>query len=235
MLDVQQLRALCKKATPPPWTADVSEPDDCVVWAAGRVEQCSLVGNVGDTVTPVIQDHEKAQIFFDAEINDCKFIAAAREALPELLDRIEVLERVAREASAVCAELEKERERREKAEAVVRYYEELLVSPFDPRSLALEDGGHAKIPSPQRVRDILSENARMRDALGRILGSGNLFAHYAVARAAIRPGKDHPAGCCPECGYRPGAIPCDYRACAQAWCERKELHAELDRRAAAGS
>jgi hypothetical protein len=94
MLDVQQLRALCEKATPPPWTADVSEPDDCVVWAAGCVEQCSLVGNVGDTVTPVIQDHEKAQIFFDAEINDCKFIAAAREALPELLDRVEALERV---------------------------------------------------------------------------------------------------------------------------------------------
>ena len=62
----------------------------------------------------------------------------------------------------LVAELEKERERREKAEAVVRYYEELLVSPFDPRILALDDAGYAKIPSPQRVRDIISERDRLQ-------------------------------------------------------------------------
>jgi predicted RNA-binding Zn-ribbon protein involved in translation (DUF1610 family) len=94
----------------------------------------------------------------------------------------------------------------------------------------------AELKEARAERDRLTaENERMREALGRILDSGNLFAHYAVARAAIRPEKDHSASRCPECGYQPGAIPCDYRACAQAWCERKELHAELDRRAAAGS
>lgn len=107
MLNIQYLRELCEKATKGPWTADVDEPDDCVVWS-GTGKSAEFIGNIGDVVTPIIQDTEKARVIFDVEINNCKFIAASREAMPELLDRVEALEKVAeavkrlREVQLMC-------------------------------------------------------------------------------------------------------------------------------------
>lgn len=101
MIDIPYLRELCEKATKEPWTADVDEPDDCVVWS-GTGKSAEFIGNIGDVVTPIIQDTEKARVIFDVEINNCKFIAAAREALPELLDRVEALEKAAEAAILEC-------------------------------------------------------------------------------------------------------------------------------------
>lgn len=60
-----------------------------------------------------------------------------------------------------------------------------------------------------------------------------LAARLAAMRVTVRRGgfAEGFSGCevrCPECGYRPGAVPSGSRLFMQASCERKDIHAMLD-------
>lgn len=76
-------RKLCDAATPGPWRADTVEPFDCVVWAGKK-----FLGNVGnDFLAPV-----GGVVMFDLDIQNANLIAAARTALPLLLDALDEAE-----------------------------------------------------------------------------------------------------------------------------------------------
>lgn len=83
-IDTAALRKLCEKATPPPWKAIRGKPE------SGEGYICDLLNG---TVVIV----EDVDTLSDDE-SDAALIAAARTALPKLLDRVEKLERVATEA-----------------------------------------------------------------------------------------------------------------------------------------
>lgn len=85
--DVAALRALADAATPGPWEA---LPDDFLP------ERCG--GIVAGERQPDQENWERPSIvvtdsgYYPPRMNDAAFIAAARTALPQLLDRVEALE-----------------------------------------------------------------------------------------------------------------------------------------------
>lgn len=96
-LDIERLKRLCEQATPGPWYDH--NPDDDMCMNVYAVSTSPIEPDVGldhrsnDHASivaltlfqsPRIVDHEAAQWDVDAE-----FIAAARTALPALLDRLE--------------------------------------------------------------------------------------------------------------------------------------------------
>lgn len=83
MLNITYLRELCEKATKGPW------------WKRSHIRYAI---NSIDRHVAMVSCMER--ISGDAAENDANadFIAASREALPELLDRVEALERVAEAA-----------------------------------------------------------------------------------------------------------------------------------------
>ena len=72
-MDLERLKELCDRASPGPWEPRVS------TITLGRKQQGSAHG-------PVHLENANQKARYDAE-----FIAAAREALPELIARIELL------------------------------------------------------------------------------------------------------------------------------------------------
>jgi hypothetical protein len=88
-LDLAALRRLCEEATPGPWDVDDQSHDDGTIWV-----------NVEWRGTAVCEACPVAA--------DAAFIAAARTALPALLDRVERAERANEEYDA---DLEGERDR----------------------------------------------------------------------------------------------------------------------------
>lgn len=77
---IEEIRKREEKATPGPWCADTGSPEDCVVFAGDG----KFLGNVGsDHMVPV--HPEGASIMFDVDINNCDFIAQARQDIPDLL------------------------------------------------------------------------------------------------------------------------------------------------------
>jgi hypothetical protein len=89
-MDIKTLRELCEKATPGPWKACGAEKCTCgLVWSKeidDVVACCSTCENAGISV-------EGQQIRANME-----FIAAARTALPELLEEVERLRKVFQQA-----------------------------------------------------------------------------------------------------------------------------------------
>ncbi len=74
----REVLRLDQEATKGPWTADVAEPEDCVIWAGNK-----FAGNVGScSVVPVNPDN--AQILFDADIKNAFLIASYRGVTPDM-------------------------------------------------------------------------------------------------------------------------------------------------------
>lgn len=68
-----------EKATPGPWEADTSSPEDCVIWA----DDGTFLANVGsDRMFPVRPDG--AALLFDVDIKNADMVAHARTDLPRL-------------------------------------------------------------------------------------------------------------------------------------------------------
>lgn len=80
----QALRELCEAATPGPWRHRVGADNDDNIW------EC-------------VEDQEG--LFVEDISANCRFIAAARTALPALLDRVEVLEDMLRAYERALAEM----------------------------------------------------------------------------------------------------------------------------------
>ena len=94
-----EIRQRAEEATPSPWTADIRQRGDCVVWGPdGR-----FVGNMGTAPHWVVSESgAKRPAAFDVDRRDAVFIANARQDVPALLaDRDELAAQVA----AVRAEL----------------------------------------------------------------------------------------------------------------------------------
>ena len=92
----QQLRELCAKATPGPWESNVWIETDGDEWRAtgpGHDEHASDYGS-----EPGGPDEQAAQA-------DAAFIAAARTAVPALLDECDALRAALREALEIGARL----------------------------------------------------------------------------------------------------------------------------------
>lgn len=94
-MTLEQLIELEKKATPGPWHADTSDPEDCVVWGAG--DDGKFLANVGsDRMVPVRPDG--AAILFDLDVNNCNLAVALRNTAPAYFEVV----KAAKELMADC-------------------------------------------------------------------------------------------------------------------------------------
>lgn len=89
-IDTAALRQLCEKATPGPWKLRATPGAILGLPGPYVVEECSAVRPLMRILGYPKERSEQAA--------NAAFIAAAREALPELLGRVEALEKVARAA-----------------------------------------------------------------------------------------------------------------------------------------
>jgi hypothetical protein len=97
-VDLDNLRSICDAATPGPW---LDEHDD------GDIESFTISATNSASIVVVVEAEEGE---FDDDIrdvlaNDFAFIAAARAAVPMLLDRVKELEGEVGELVAECARL----------------------------------------------------------------------------------------------------------------------------------
>ena len=73
-----RLAALAKAATPGPWRADASYPDDVVVWSGDDPRWVANVGNWSRQLPdPPPADTDRLRNAFEADAADAAFIAAA--------------------------------------------------------------------------------------------------------------------------------------------------------------
>lgn len=82
MLELQlaEMEALEKAATPAPWSSDHSNPEDCVLW-----HQEQFLANVGSSrMVPVIESPREALVFDIDQVN-CSFLALLRNAAPQFI------------------------------------------------------------------------------------------------------------------------------------------------------
>ncbi len=85
-MTLDQMIELEKKATPGPWHADTSDPEDCVVWGAG--DDGKFLANVGsDRMVPVRPDG--AAILFDLDVDNCNLAVALRNAAPAYFEVVQ--------------------------------------------------------------------------------------------------------------------------------------------------
>lgn len=88
---VQEARELAAKATPGPWESDTVQYLDEVVWAPAE----EWIANVGNCIQPVVLEWEDltdhGKMICQAQDDNCKFIARARELVPALADAVEQL------------------------------------------------------------------------------------------------------------------------------------------------
>jgi hypothetical protein len=102
-LNVKRLRELLKAATPGPWHADASTPDDVVLWGPKVGDDDRFLGNVGG------QNPSEVGVVFDLDAANAALIVEVVNTLPEMLDRLEAAAFAAslmREACAAkCEEL----------------------------------------------------------------------------------------------------------------------------------
>lgn len=98
-MDIKKLRELCEKATPGPWEWQYSEK-----WGT------SVFNDTLGVITAYTNERGNPDITIAEE--DLEFIAAARTALPELLDEVEMLRKenqeMVREGLAADVEIVKE-------------------------------------------------------------------------------------------------------------------------------
>ena len=88
MVDLDELERLEREATPGPWKADTEDVGDCVVWAPEIKDgdgDSSFVSNIGRSRIGAVG------VAFDHEADDCRLIAATRNALPDLLAELRTL------------------------------------------------------------------------------------------------------------------------------------------------
>jgi|SRR6185369_3884119 len=68
------------KATPAPWIAETSTPEDCVLW--GPSPEDKFLANVGsDNIVPIAttdQERAEARVLFDIDVNNANLTATAR-------------------------------------------------------------------------------------------------------------------------------------------------------------
>lgn len=96
---VAQATAALEGVTEGPWTADVTDPSDVVVW--GQEAQTGddyLIGNVASARV------QNVAVVFDVDTANARFIAFARQWVPEAAARISAL-------TATVVELQKERDK----------------------------------------------------------------------------------------------------------------------------
>jgi len=88
---IDDLEAKLAAATPGPWLADVTTPDDVVIWgpegSAGDGDSTFIL-NVGSTRV------SRVGVAFDADARNAVLIAAAVNALPALLAVVKAAQRV---------------------------------------------------------------------------------------------------------------------------------------------
>lgn len=93
-MDLDLIEKLEQAATPGPWEADTRDETDCVLWskAVPRDEgHAGYVGSVGDGgwTDPPRPGLETAA--FDLQAEDCRLIAALRNAAPDMIAEIRAL------------------------------------------------------------------------------------------------------------------------------------------------
>jgi hypothetical protein len=89
---MSEARKLSAAATPGPWEADLTEPDDVVLWGPSE----TFLANVGHSVLT------RVGIAFDIDAHNAALVAHMRNHWDAMLDRMEALERVAEAARAYC-------------------------------------------------------------------------------------------------------------------------------------
>lgn len=94
MTDLDLIEKLEQAATPGPWEADTRDETDCVLWSRAAPkdeEHKEYVGSVGDGgwTDPPKPDLETAA--FDLQVEDCRLIAALRNAAPDMIAEIRAL------------------------------------------------------------------------------------------------------------------------------------------------
>jgi hypothetical protein len=101
--ELKQLRALCEKATAGPWMSDLDQFDHDEIDACVSDEQTTMLARIGTGVVPLTVpdgvpwsqaiDEQSKSLWSKARCSqartDADFIAAARTALPRLLDERE--------------------------------------------------------------------------------------------------------------------------------------------------
>lgn len=93
-MDLDLIEKLEQAATPGPWEADTRDEADCVLWSKAEPkdeERGGYVGSVGDGgwSDPPKPDLETAA--FDLQAEDCRLIAALRNAAPDMIAEIRAL------------------------------------------------------------------------------------------------------------------------------------------------
>jgi hypothetical protein len=88
---LQQLQALCEQATPGPWS--YAEDDSSGVWRILGPEQQRLFEEPSS-------DSDEDTGVFEGSSADYRLVAAARTALPRLIEELRVLRRAVRQARA---------------------------------------------------------------------------------------------------------------------------------------
>lgn len=91
------LRKLAQEATPGPWCADVSEPDDVVIWGPKLPDgEDNLIANVTESSVTLVG------VARDADANNARFIAACDPTtVLALLDKIARLQEVINKMTTV--------------------------------------------------------------------------------------------------------------------------------------
>jgi hypothetical protein len=120
--DAETVAKMLQGVSPGPWTADVTDPSDVVVWASpGPQQNDELIANIGHTFQPV-------RVAFDCDAANARFIAWARDAVPALAARVadvgEPLEHWIDEAFKQRARAETAEARITELEAIIAGYKD---------------------------------------------------------------------------------------------------------------
>jgi len=84
--ELLEIEIRVNKATQGPWRADVSLPDDVVIWGSRPTHDNSdFVGNIGAGRVAEVG------VAFDIDVGNARFIASARTDVPKLIAEVRAL------------------------------------------------------------------------------------------------------------------------------------------------
>ena len=101
MSRIEDIKARVAAATPGPWNADVSEPDDVTVWTEPDPRWVANVGNWARQ-NPDFAAADQLRQAVEASAADAAFIAHARTDIPDLLRVVEAARLVKAQCDDMC-------------------------------------------------------------------------------------------------------------------------------------